>query len=113
MRMCDYPGCSDPVRSTHPEARWCSKAHRQAGWKERVGYRLVAHRKASQRRPTREGRGVRVYISTQEAEELAAGRLPGSVVRKAQSKLKPADPIPGQQSIYDVLTEEPDANEDA
>lgn len=49
---------------------------------------------------------MRVYISTKEAEELAAGRLPSTVVSKAQAKLKPADPNPGQQSIYDVLTEE-------
>lgn len=49
---------------------------------------------------------MRIYISTQEARELAEGRTPATVSAKAAAKLEPADPLPGQQSIYDVLTEE-------
>jgi hypothetical protein len=49
---------------------------------------------------------MRIYITPAEAEELAAGRTPLTVVAKVKTKLKPPEPIAGQQSIYDVLTEE-------
>jgi hypothetical protein len=56
---------------------------------------------------------VRLYISTAEARELAEGRIPETVAAKAAAKLKPAEPMAGQQSIYDVLTEEPHGDADA
>ena len=46
---------------------------------------------------------MRLYITTQEAESLAAGRVPATIAAKAKAKLKPAAPIPGQTSIYDHL----------
>lgn len=49
---------------------------------------------------------MRVYLSTAEAELLLELPIPRAVRLKLAAKLKPADPIPGQQSIYDVLTEE-------
>lgn len=56
---------------------------------------------------------MKLYLTQAEMVELAKGRTPVTVSAKAQTKLKPADLIPGQQSIYDVLTEGQDANEDA
>lgn len=53
---------------------------------------------------------MRLYVTDADLVALAHGVVPPTVIAKAQAKLKPADPIPGQQSIYDVLTEEDDAS---
>lgn len=109
MKTCARNGCDNHVRSRHARARYCSNACKSQGWRDREGYVLTAVRKACQtpkRRATRDGNGMRLYVSTAEARELAAGRTPATVAAKASAKLKPADPLPGQQSIYDALTEE-------
>lgn len=107
-RPCGHRGCPETV--TRRNARYCSQACRQADWRQRHGLILQTVRKASPRRKSREGRGVRVYLSTNEAESLLVGNVLASVRAKVQGKLRPADPIPGQQSIYDAITEDDDAS---
>lgn len=68
MKPCAREGCPNTVTSTHPKARWCSNACKQAGWKDRAGYEVVGVRKASQRRRKRKG-GRR--LSLRESMELA------------------------------------------
>lgn len=53
---------------------------------------------------------MRLYVTTDEARELAAGRVPASVETKAKAKLKPAPPIPGQTDIFDQLEDSRDDN---
>lgn len=64
------------------------------------------------RRPSRNGVGVRLYISALEAAELMEGRVPASVAAKVRAKLKPAAPIEGQTDLLTELAriEEPDGN---
>lgn len=106
MKVCARPTCENVVRSQHPRALYCSHAHRQEAWKEKHGYRLYGRKKASQRRKSREGRGVRPYLSTNEALELLKLPIPSSVRAKLESKLKPPDPLPGQLDIVTELEEQ-------
>jgi hypothetical protein len=106
VKVCARPLCNNPVRSNHPQALYCSHAHRQEAWKEKHGYRLYGRKKASQRRRSREGQGVRPYLSTDEALELLKLPIPASVRAKLESKLKPADPLPGQLDIVTELAKE-------
>lgn len=52
----------------------------------------------------RKDKGVRLYISTQEAEALARGETPASVSAKATAKLKAPDPLPGQMDLVTELS---------
>jgi hypothetical protein len=57
------------------------------------------------RRANREGLGVRLYLSTAEAESLARGEVPAALVAKVKAKLKPPAQIPGQTDILTALAE--------
>jgi hypothetical protein len=46
---------------------------------------------------------MRVYLNTREAEALLRGEIQPSLITKVAAKLKPPEPLAGQQSIYDVL----------
>lgn len=70
------------------DAVWCSRACYIRVKREGNRYEPTT------RRPTRDGGGVRLYLSQLEAEILAQGRVPGSVIDKIEAKLKVPEPIP-------------------
>lgn len=104
-------GCPLPAR---PNGLYASDACRARAWKARRNYGPQEPRKgrSNGRRRSRDGNGVKLYVTPAEAEALARGVVLPSLATKATAKLKPAAQIAGQQSIYDVLTEEQDAHED-
>lgn len=106
-RSAGRPTCDRIPTGKRPDALYCCDSHRLAYHRSQND---PANAPARPDKRKRNGTGISIYLSKYEASELAAGRVPPSVVLKAQAKLKPADPIPGQQSIYDVLTEEHDAS---
>lgn len=134
LRPCACGDCEEFVSRGGNGRLEYAPGHRQRGYRKRVKAAMVASglpaypslqvarmkgtinkrngdaQKSGKRRQTRNGDGVRLYISTAEAEALLRGEIRDAVKRKVAAKLKPADPIPGQQSIYDVLTEEHDAS---
>lgn len=94
-------GCGKPAR---PRGRYASAACRARDWKRRTGYGPpAAVRTRERRRESRDGRGVRLYITEDEARALADYRLPITVAEKVRAKLKPPAPMPGQTNIYDCL----------
>jgi hypothetical protein len=105
MKTCALPDCPNPVTSRHPRARYCSSAHKQAAWKLRSGYRVLGRQRTSQRRKTRDGRGVRLYVTVREAQIMVTGTTPPSVVTKLAAKLKPPAPLPGQIDLIEALAE--------
>jgi hypothetical protein len=48
---------------------------------------------------------VRIYISTPEANDIAGGTLPHTVIEKVAAKLKPPAPLPGQIDLIEALAE--------
>jgi hypothetical protein len=49
--------------------------------------------------------GVRLYISTADAEALARGEVTPAVVEKVAAKLKPPEPLAGQLDIITTLAD--------
>ena len=102
---CAIPDCPNPVTSRHPKARFCSNACKSRSWRDRTGYVIQAatSKRVRHRRTTRDGLGVRLYLSETEAAALARGEVPATVAAKAKAKLRPPAPIAGQTTIYDHL----------
>jgi hypothetical protein len=48
---------------------------------------------------------VRIYLSTPEANDIAGGTLPHTVIEKVAAKLKPPAPIAGQLDIITALAD--------
>jgi hypothetical protein len=74
--------------------------------KGRTNQRHGDAQKPARARSNRKGNGVRLYISTAEAEALLRGEISPGVVAKVRAKLKPADPLPGQLDIVTELEEQ-------
>ena len=79
------------------DAVWCSRACYIRVKREGNRYEPPT------RRPTRDGSGVRLYLSQREAEALLQRMVPTSVVEKIIGKLKDPEPLPGQTNIIDAL----------
>lgn len=95
-------GCGQHAR---PNGRYASDACRARDWKVKHNYGPQGPRKGrsnGSRRKSREGRGVRPYLSTNEALELLKLPIPASVRAKLESKLQSAELLPGQ---LDIVTE--------
>jgi hypothetical protein len=97
-------------RDKRPDAKFCCDAHKLANYRAQHDPANAPVRPPDQRK--RKGTGISIYLSVAECRELAEGRVPESVRRKAAKKLKPADPLPGQLDILTAL-EAVDATRDA
>ncbi len=97
-------GCPLPAR---PNGRYASDACRARHWKERNDYGRgrAASAVRTPRRPSRDGKNVRLSITPAECEALARGEALPNVVRKAAAKLKPPAPMPGQTDLIEALAE--------
>jgi hypothetical protein len=82
---CQREGCPGSV--TRAKALYCSQACRQAVWRAKHGLVLQTRRKPSLRRQTRDGAGVRLYLSPDEAQELLRLPVPLEVRAKLLTKL--------------------------
>jgi hypothetical protein len=101
MTSCVRDGCPNPV--TRSNQLYCSQGCRTAAWRARHGLILQTRPNPLLRRKSRDGVGIRPYLTPTEADELIAGRVPASVVAKLEAKLKPPEPLPGQLNIIDAL----------
>lgn len=79
-RVCEWKGCRASLELRRSDARFCSNLCRQRAWQAKhpeAGYRPVRN---GSRRTSRDGSGVRIYITT--ADDRA------SVLRKWQEALE-------------------------